>query len=188
LDKELISNSISWQDPPACDLFVSQLALVLDKVGTDVLLVEKHVAIWSDLAVNLEFANDINTLSLNHASVNIHVVEVHVGSFTVLLVEPGPLFGDFSNLEGTTYAGNGPCTVDLLPYKVSMVLNDMFADVSFGKLYLSGGIREPADHEMSNGVLALSLDLTTSFRLEEFEDHAVLFSILDVVADPDGVF
>ena len=69
-----------------------------------------------------------------------------------------------------------------------MVLHDMLANVSFGKLNLSGSIREAADHEMSNGVLTLSLDLTASFRLEELEDHAVLFAILDVVADPDGVF
>ena len=41
---------------------------------------------------------------------------------------------------------------------------------------------------MSNRILSLSLDLAASFRLEEFEDHTVLFAILDVVADPDGVF
>ena len=188
LDIELIRDSICWHDPPASYLSVSELALVLDKVGTDVLFVEKHVAIGSDLAVNLEFANDINTLSLNHASVDIHVVKVHVGSFAVLLVEAGPLLGDFGNLEGTTDAGNGPCTVDLIPCKVPMVVYFMFANVSFGKLYFSGGINGPADHEMSNGVLPLTLDLTASFCLEEFKDHAVLFAILDVVADPDGVF
>ena len=157
-------------------------------MSTDVLLAEKHVAIGSDLAGNLEFANDINTPSLNHTSVDVHVIEVHVGSFAILLVEASPLLGDFSYLEGTTDAGNCPCPVDLIPNKDPIVVYDMLADVGFGKLNLSRGIHGAADHEMSNRVLPLSLDLAASFRLKEFEDHTVLLAILDVVTDPDGVF
>ena len=63
----------------------------------------------------------------------------------------------------------------------------MFSDVSFGKLGLAGSISESTDNEQSNDVLAFALDLTADASLKEFEDHALLFPILEIVADPDSI-
>jgi hypothetical protein len=108
LDIELVGNSESRHTPAATDLSVVQIAIVLYEMTTDVLLGESDLSVLSNLTIDREIANNVNTLALYGTSVDIHMVEVHFSSLAILLVPTCPLFRDSCNLEAPSEASDMP--------------------------------------------------------------------------------
>ena len=108
LDIELVGNSESRHTPAASDLSVVQIAIVLNEMATDVLLGESNLSVLSNLTIDSEIANNVYTFAIDSTSVDIHMVEVHISSLAVLLVQTCPLFRDSCDLEAPSEASDMP--------------------------------------------------------------------------------
>ena len=160
------------------------MALVVNSVLSNVLLLEFKLSMRGDSSVNDELSIDIFSAPRNLLSLDLERCEFHFLMRAILDVVSSP-FTFLVEIEVAVHALNVPLAADGLSLLFPLVVDLMSTLVLLDELdRVILGV-EAHEFELADLVLAPALDLV-ALDLELLKSHLVLFAILLVPALPDA--